>query len=75
MIPINEYISIILLPEPEQILLTEREPLIPAKVVDVSPDINVPFTAGAEIFILRGRQVPLGGKLFIHVEHTVLWKI
>ena len=72
--PINEYIKIALIPEPEQIVMVEKEPLQPALVLANSPDIELPFKSGDEIMIVRGRQVELKGSLFIHKEHILLYR-
>jgi len=61
-------------PEEDQQVIVEKEPLTKAVVQSISPDITVPFNSGQEIFIIRGKQVVLGGQLFIHVEHILLYQ-
>lgn len=73
MIPIGEYISIELIPEPPQYLITEKSQLSKAIVKDISPDITLPFKSGNTIYIIHSKQIILEENIFIHHEHALLY--
>lgn len=55
----------------ESPVIVERELVVRAKVLKVSPDITTPFGEGSTIYFYRSRVIPIAGTRFITLEMVV----
>jgi hypothetical protein len=58
----------------ESYLITERENVMKAKVLEISPDVSVPFKVGAFILFYTGRAINLRSTYFVELDKVVMWK-
>lgn len=70
--PLGNYIKIT---EPKRItntfIIAGKEPLSKANVIDISPDISVPFKKKSEIFFHSGKYVIENKQYFLNIDLVV----
>jgi len=51
--------------------IVEKEAVMKAKVIKLSPDIAVPFKENDTVYFYRSRQIPMAETLFLNLEMIV----
>ena len=74
MIPIGQHIKISKPPEQNKsFFILEKGAVMKAAVLEVSPDIEVPFVAGDEVNFYTNREIVLEDEYFMPLEMVLMY--
>ena len=74
LLPVGNYISIAMLPEPETLFIVEKEPLSFATINKISTDLSTVLKENNTIVIMDQKKILLKETLFIHIDYIFLHK-
>ena len=74
LLPIGNYISIRMLPEPETLFIVEKEPLSFATINKISSDITTMLKENDTIVFMDQKKISIREELFINIDYIFLHK-
>ena len=72
LLPVGNYISITMLPEPEMLFIVEKEPLSFATINKISTELSTVLKENDSIVIMDQKKILLAEELFIHIDYIFL---
>ena len=74
LLPVGNYVNIIILLEPEKVFIVEKEPLSFAIIKKISTDLSTVLKENDDIVIMDQKIIQLATEFFIHIDYILLHK-